>query len=319
MRELELVVADGSVVAYSREADAAVWDGVVTSLGCHGVVTRVTLDLVPDYDVHTFGYSAVPAEHFLEHFDEMLTDPACTSFNAMVRHPCDVAAFGFQRYVPAGSLAVAPAVPKTWHGEGVTAQRGNFGPFQSHPVGGNNVVRWHESMIWLSESKEEEFQIEYFVSLRDAQAALRATWSMASTHWGVAVQPEDERPAESLPTWGLLMNYQHIRVVRSDSQLLSPTSAGDGGDVLGIAFGLNKATGEERLLLEISRLEAVLAPFCPRPHMGKLNTMDPREWRQKYGGKLDHFVALARRHDPTGKFSNAYTEKYIFGRPESGE
>ena len=85
MRELELVVADGSVVAYSREADAAVWDGVVTSLGCHGVVTRVTLDLVPDYDVHTFGYSAVPAEHFLDHFDEMLTDPACTSFNAMVR------------------------------------------------------------------------------------------------------------------------------------------------------------------------------------------------------------------------------------------
>ena len=44
--------------------------------------------------------------------------------------------------------------------------------------------------------------MQYFVSLRDAQAALRATWSMASTHWGVAVQPEDERPAESLPTWG---------------------------------------------------------------------------------------------------------------------
>ena len=56
-------------------------------------------------------------------------------------------------------------------------------------------------------------------------------------------------------------------------------------------------------------LEAVLEPFEPTFHMGKLATMSPQGWRERYGENLDRFVALARHHDPTGKFTNDYTDK----------
>ena len=56
-------------------------------------------------------------------------------------------------------------------------------------------------------------------------------------------------------------------------------------------------------------LEAVLEPFEPTFHMGKLATMSPQVWRARYGENLDRFVALARHHDPTGKFTNDYTDK----------
>ena len=37
--------------------------------------------------------------------------------------------------------------------------------------------------------------------------------------------------------------------------------------------------------------------------------MSPQGWRERYGENLDRFVALARHHDPTGKFTNDYTDK----------
>ena len=52
-----------------------------------------------------------------------------------------------------------------------------------------------------------------------------------------------------------------------------------------------------------------MEPFEPTFHMGKLATMSPQGWRERYGENLDRFVALARHHDPTGKFTNDYTDK----------
>jgi hypothetical protein len=57
---------------------------------------------------------------------------------------------------------------------------------------------------------------------------------------------------------GNLMNYHHVRVVKGNAQWLSPTSR----DVLGIAFGLNKATPRARLLEEIGRARP---PRLPSP------------------------------------------------------
>ena len=82
--------------------------------------------------------------------------------------------------------------------------------------------------------------------------------------------------------------------------------------MLCIAFGMNHRTPRAVLLKEISRIEAALEPFQPRAHMGKLCTLPPKVWRGRYGEKLDRFVSLARTHDPAGKFSNEYTDKWIF-------
>ena len=118
-----------------------------------------------------------------------------------------------------------------------------------------------------------------------------------------------------------MMNYHHIRVVRGDDQWLSPTSSdvpGTSGDVLCIAFGMNVGLEHDQVLEEISGLEAVLEPYQPRAHMGKLCTLPPAVWRERHGDKLQRFVALARSHDPTGKFSNEYTDTWVFGGSGTG-
>ena len=58
-------------------------------------------------------------------------------------------------------------------------------------------------------------------------------------------------------------------------------------------------------------IENALAPFDPRPHWGKVFTMSPEAIRSSYE-KLPLFAALLERHDPTGKFRNAFLTRYIF-------
>ena len=55
VREVELVLADGSALTIGRDDHR--FDGAVTSLGALGVVTALTLDLAPDFEVaqHVFG------------------------------------------------------------------------------------------------------------------------------------------------------------------------------------------------------------------------------------------------------------------------
>ncbi len=60
VREVELITADGSSVRIGRGDDR--FDGAVTSLGALGVVTALTLDLEPDYEVEQYVFTELPLE-----------------------------------------------------------------------------------------------------------------------------------------------------------------------------------------------------------------------------------------------------------------
>jgi xylitol oxidase len=59
-------------------------------------------------------------------------------------------------------------------------------------------------------------------------------------------------------------------------------------------------------------IEAALAPFGPRPHWGKLFVMPAAAVRAGHP-RLAAFRDLATRHDPAGKFRNAFLEEFVFG------
>jgi alditol oxidase len=58
-------------------------------------------------------------------------------------------------------------------------------------------------------------------------------------------------------------------------------------------------------------LEAVLSPFEPRPHWGKLFTIPPRDVQDRYP-RLAAYRDLLARHDPDGKFRNRFVDANIF-------
>jgi xylitol oxidase len=57
-------------------------------------------------------------------------------------------------------------------------------------------------------------------------------------------------------------------------------------------------------------VEQALAPFVPRPHWGKVFTIPPEALRSSYE-RLPDFLDLMHNFDPSGKFRNSYTNRYL--------
>ena len=321
---LELVMADGSARTFTRESNPDVWPGLVTSCGRLGIVSKVTFDLVDDYDVHETIYSRIPIEHFIDNFHNMLEMATC--FNAFVSWPTDtVMQVQLQQYVEPGTERTEPP-PPNFLGEGQLGHGvvvgGKVGTPEEMAERATPTNRWPNTHFLVPPNNiMEELQIEYFVDLSQAQSALRATWSVAK-HWDRVVE-EDAVPnwahdpdAGFLPA-GSLMNYCHLRVIRADDQWLSPTTnttGGGVGDTLAIAFGLNRALwGEDGsgLMEAAGDLERALAPFQAKPHWGKLTAMTGDQISALYGEKLQQFRALANSMDATAKFENDWSAKFL--------
>ena len=58
-------------------------------------------------------------------------------------------------------------------------------------------------------------------------------------------------------------------------------------------------------------IEEQLAPFAPRPHWAKLFTLSAAAVQSQYA-RLAEFKALAARHDPKGKFRNAFLRHSLY-------
>ena len=94
-------------------------------------------------------------------------------------------------------------------------------------------------------------------------------------------------------------------MVAADQLWLSPCYQQDS-----VAFHFTWIPDTAAVLPVITVLERQLAPFAPRPHWGKVFTTPPQTLRSAYQ-RLPAFADLARRLDPTAKFRNPYTNRYL--------
>src|SRR5579872_2993181 len=70
---IEFVAADGQVVRLSREKDGEQFLGAVVHLGALGVLTRVTLNLLPTFQVAQSVYRDLSFDHLKNSFDEIFS------------------------------------------------------------------------------------------------------------------------------------------------------------------------------------------------------------------------------------------------------
>ncbi|HEY3472023.1 MAG TPA: FAD-binding protein [Amycolatopsis sp.] len=280
---VQLVTADGSVREFSRADD--VFPGLVVSLGALGVVTRLTLDLVPAFDVRQDVFDDLPWDAAFRHFDEIEDAGYSVSmFTNWVNDAVDqvwvksrVDAFAERADWFGAVPADGPRHPA--HAAGVpadntTAQQGIPGP-------------WHERLphfaLAFTPSVGDELQSEYFVPYEHAVAAIEAVRGI-----GDLVAP--------------LLLVSEIRAIAGDELWLSPCH---GGDRVALHFTWQPRQPEVEAVLPV--LEERLAPFGARPHWGKLF----------HGGgsypRLADFRALADDLDPGGKFRNPFLRRHVFG------
>ncbi|MGI5379136.1 D-arabinono-1,4-lactone oxidase [Streptomyces sp. CA-251387] len=283
VREVELVTADGSVLTVGRGDPR--FGGAVTSLGALGVVTSLTLDLEPSFEVEQHVFTELPLAGLdLAAFEAVMSSAYSVSLFTDWRAP------GFRqvwlkrrtgRPLP-GFPWAAPATEKLHPVPGMpavncTEQFGVPGP-------------WHERLphfrAEFTPSSGAELQSEYLLPRRYAIDALHALDGIRDT-----VAP--------------VLQTCEVRTVAADEQWLSPSY---GRDTVALHFTWIEDTAA--VLPVVRRLEEALDAFEARPHWGKVFTVPAQVLRGRYP-RLADFRALARELDPGRKFANAFVQEIL--------
>ncbi|GHJ41054.1 D-arabinono-1,4-lactone oxidase [Streptomyces sp. TS71-3] len=286
VREVEMVAADGSTLTLRRGDDR--FDGAVVSLGALGVVTALTLDLEPAYEVRQDVFTGLPlAELDFEavasaaYSVSLFTDWRAPRFNQVwLKQRLDGARPGD---APAPDFPWAPPATEPQHpvpgmpAENCTPQLGSVGP-------------WHERLphfrAEFMPSSGAELQTEYLLPRGHARAALDALDGIRET-----LAP--------------VLQICEVRTVAADRQWLSPAY---GRDTVALHFTWVKDTAA--VLPVVAALEESLAPFDARPHWGKVFTLTPETLGARYP-RLGDFAALATDVDPSGTFRNPFLDRIL--------
>jgi alditol oxidase len=282
---LQLVRPDGELATITR--DDADFAGAVVALGCLGIVTTVTLDVVPTFDVRQTVYEGLPRAVLYEHFDEVFDSGYSVSIftdwrsdTARVWHKARVGDDG-PELGPTWLGATASTVPAHPVGSmdpaSATEQLGSPGP-------------WHERLphfrLDFTPSAGEELQSEYLIAREDAVAACEAVESIREL-----VSP--------------VLQVSELRTVAADDLWLSPCR---GRSTVAVHF--TWVPDIEAVRPAMTEVERVLEPFDPRPHWGKIFTTPPEIVRGRYAG-LPDFQRLRRQFDPANKLGNEFVDRYL--------
>jgi xylitol oxidase len=282
VRAVTYISASGELVTAERGDEH--FEGSVVALGALGVVTTLTLDLVPAFDVRQWVYENLPVAALRGGFDEVMS--AAYSVSLFTRWRGDLidqvwlkrraddpgAADEPSRWLGAvradGPRHPVPGMPA----DSCTPQLGLPGP---------SPFRLPHFRLEHTPSSGDELQSEYFVARADAVAAfdaLHAVRDVFAPH----------------------LHVGEIRSVAADGLWLSPVHQRDS-----VAFHFTWLPDTAAVTKALHVIEDVLAPFAARPHWGKLFVTEPDALRGLYPS-YDRFARLAEAADPRGVFRNDF-------------
>ncbi|WP_330308168.1 MULTISPECIES: FAD-binding protein [unclassified Streptomyces] len=280
VREVEVVTSDGSSVRIGRGDER--FDGAVTSLGALGVVTALTLDLEPDFEVSQHVFTELPLDGLdfeavaaAAYSVSLFTDWVRPGFRQVwLKRRTDQPLPDFPWAAPATeAMHPVPGMPA----RNCTEQFGVPGP-------------WHERLphfrAEFTPSSGAELQSEYLLPRSDALAALHALDAIRET-----IAP--------------VLQICEVRTVAADRQWLSPAY---GRDTVALHFTWVEDTAA--VLPVVRRVEEALEPFEPRPHWGKVFTVAPTVLRGRYP-RWGEFRTLVDSLDPGGKFTNTFVGDFL--------
>ena len=285
---LDLLRSDGEIVHLERgDPD---FDGAVVSLGSLGLVVRVTLDVEPAYAVAQTVYLAMPWESLASNLDAVTAAGDSVSLFTTYRRPHIEQVWVKRRVVAdqpvlsqvANLFGALPAAVDVHPIAGVSAE--NCTPQLGVP--GAWWERLPHFKMGFTPSSGDELQSELFVARADALAAIEALRGLS---------------AELAP----MLKISEIRTVAADSLWMSPHY-----DRESVAFHFTWVRDVPAAMRAIDRVERALSPFAPRPHWGKLFTLDAATVAARSPRHAD-FVELLARFDPRQVLRNEWLERAI--------
>jgi xylitol oxidase len=287
---LELVTADGGLISLSRKKDADRFLGAVVGLGALGVVTSVTLDVQPTYQVAQSVYRNLSFDHLAHHFDEIFSAGYSVSlFTDWQNHHAT------QVWI---KRRVSPGDPNKWDKEfyGATLATEKLHPIDNHPAESCTEQQgipgpWYERLphfrMNFTPSSGRELQTEYFVPRDRGYEAI------------LAVEKLRDRITPHL-------FITELRTIAADNLWMSMAYQRPS---LAIHFTWKPEWPEVSKILPL--IEEQLEPFEPRPHWAKLFTLPPAKLQSRYA-RLAEFKERLAHYDPQAKFRNEFLNHNLY-------
>ncbi|MFN3728941.1 MAG: FAD-binding protein [Fimbriimonadaceae bacterium] len=275
--EMDIVRADGSLWTVKRSDPE--FSAVAVHLGLVGIVTRLVLQGGPSVPWEQRVYLRLPLERALDHFDDVTSGCESVSLFTQMREP---------------------VFDQVWVKQPVgVAQRFAFDRFLApadrpmHPISELSPVHCNDQMgipgPWFERlphfrmdftpSSGDELQSELLIAREVAAEALAAVFVLSDI-----IAP--------------VLQVCEVRTMAGDDFWLSPAYR---RATVGIHFTWIGDWTRVRPVL--AKVEAALTPFQPRPHWGKISTLDPANVRSAFQ-MANAFCNMAQRLDPTQKFRN---------------
>jgi xylitol oxidase len=288
---IEFVDAAGDVIQLSRRNDAGQFHGAVVGLGALGIVTRVTLDLEPAFDMKQVVYLDLPMQELAHDFDAIMSSGYSVSLFTNWKDKNINEVWIKSRLDASGATALA--APE-FHGARLATRN-------MHPVAEQSAENTTEQMsvpgpwferlphfrMGFTPSTGAELQAEYFVPTEHAYDAMMAIESLHDQ-----ITPH--------------LFISEIRAVAADDLWMSPCYHRPC-----VTFHTTWKPEWDAVNRLLPLIEEQLAPFGAVPHWAKLFTMSPAVLQSRHA-RVGDFRRLVDRYDPAGKFRNAFLSRNIY-------
>jgi xylitol oxidase len=286
---IEFINAAGDIVHLSKFKDGDMFDAAIVSLGAIGIVTRLTLDLQPTFNVRQIVYRNLSMNELQNNFQAIMAAGYSVSFFTDWRNR-NISEVWVKQKVNDGDpeppleLFGAKQADKNLHpietesAENCTDQMGVPGPWYD---------RLPHFKMGFKPSAGKELQSEYFVPVEKAVEAM------------MAMEKLNEKIAPHL-------FISEIRTIAADNFWMSPCFRRPC-----VALHTTWKQEPEAVMALLPLIEQALAPFNPRPHWAKLFTLPPAVLQSRYE-KLNDFKSFVDQNDPGGKFRNEFLEKNLY-------
>ncbi|WP_033213317.1 D-arabinono-1,4-lactone oxidase [Kitasatospora phosalacinea] len=296
IREVEIVLADGSVRTCSATEDAELFQGARLGLGALGVVSALTFAVEPmfllsahekpmgfDEVLRSFDDLTAVNEHF-EFYWFPHTDRCSTKRNNRSQGPAAPLP-KFRAWLDDDFVSNT-----VWEG---ACRVGRAFPGAIPAIAGIASRAWSERRftdqphkVYTSPRKVRFIEMEYAVPREAATEVLRELKAMVErSDWRISFPVE-------------------VRVAPADDLWLSTAN---GRDSAYIAVHLYRGTRELSYFTEVEKL---MTAHRGRPHWGKLHTRDA-EYLSSVYPRFGDFTALRDKVDPERRFANDYLRRVL--------
>jgi xylitol oxidase len=283
----EFIDAAGRLHQLSKEKDNEKFNGLVINLGAAGIITSITLQAEPTYNMRQLVFEHLSFNTLKENFKAIMS--AGYSVSLFTDWINDINEVWIKQKADDKQVkreAFFDAVPATQNLHPIASISAEHCTEQMGITGA-----WYERLphfkMGFTPSSGEELQSEYFVAHEHAVDAIMAVQQLTDK-----ISP--------------YLLISEIRTIEADDLWLSPCYK---QACTAIHFTWKQNWPAVQKLLPL--IEETLQPFNAKPHWGKLFSMTGIQLKNKYE-KMEAFKELLKEYDANGKFRNEFLNCNIF-------